>query len=185
MGDWCEALRVGAEDLASRMLGTGVAGAMTLSRDPTALAVRLLRAMAYDHGDRGWGWEEVVGSSGGGGGSCGSGVGSGGGGGGGKHGVVGFDGHPTALGTDGSQDSEGSSKGIDGGKGEAEGDEQVVFEMHTPRCLYHSLFSLEGEPALAAATCCSVDPQVRPSISWPGIYFTDKLRVKSLTPTID
>ena len=49
----------GAEALASSMLGTGVATAMMMTRDPLALAVRIVRALAYDHGDRGWAWRVV------------------------------------------------------------------------------------------------------------------------------
>ena len=49
----------GAEALASSVLGAGVAAAMMMTRDPTALAVRIVRALAYDHGDRGWAWTEA------------------------------------------------------------------------------------------------------------------------------
>jgi hypothetical protein len=58
----------GAERMAAGMISTGVAAAMVLSRDPAALVVRLVRAIAYDHGERGWAWREV-GSGGGGDGS--------------------------------------------------------------------------------------------------------------------
>jgi hypothetical protein len=102
----------GGERLAARMVNAGVAAAVTMSRDKVGLCVKLLRGLAYDHGDVGWDWREA----------------------------------PTPTGARAETDA--------GGGGD---DPEVVFEMRTSRCLYHSVFAAEGEGALASATCCAVD----------------------------
>jgi len=51
--------RNGDETTARRLLRAFVSSALYLSADPARAASRMLRAMAYDHGDVGWGWEEA------------------------------------------------------------------------------------------------------------------------------
>ena len=51
--------RNGDETTARRLLRAFVSSALYLSADPARAASRMLRAMAYDHGDVGWGWEET------------------------------------------------------------------------------------------------------------------------------
>lgn len=53
--------RNGDETTARRLLRAFVSSALYLSADPARAASRMLRAMAYDHGDVGWGWEEGLG----------------------------------------------------------------------------------------------------------------------------
>ena len=50
--------RTGDESTARKLLRAGVSFSLHLSKDPAQTASRMLRAMAYDHGDVGWGWEE-------------------------------------------------------------------------------------------------------------------------------
>ena len=50
--------RNGDESTARKLLRAGVSFSLHLSKDPAQTASRMLRAMAYDHGDVGWGWEE-------------------------------------------------------------------------------------------------------------------------------
>ena len=50
--------RNGDETAARKLLRAGVSSSLYLSRDPARTARHMLRAMAYDHGDMGWGWEE-------------------------------------------------------------------------------------------------------------------------------
>ena len=51
--------RNGDETTARKLLRAGVSSSLYLSRAPARAASRMLRAMAYDHGDVGWGWEET------------------------------------------------------------------------------------------------------------------------------
>jgi hypothetical protein len=51
--------RNGDESTARKLLRAGVSFSLHLSKDPAQTASRMLRAMAYDHGDVGWGWEEA------------------------------------------------------------------------------------------------------------------------------
>ena len=126
----------GAEALASSVLGAGVAAAMMMTRDPTALAVRIVRALAYDHGDRGWAWTEARPSPD----------------------ADGGDGErPSAEALAGSA-ATGIEPGTTGRVGDVvEDDDEAAYAMETSRCLYHSLFAAEGMPGLVAATCCAVD----------------------------
>ena len=120
----------GAEALASSMLGTGVATAMMMTRDPLALAVRIVRALAYDHGDRGWAWRVVNNDASGGDGKVSAAM------------------SPDRFGRTyaplSSPELEPGSTGHDDG--------DAVYVMESSRCLYHSLFAAEGAPGLAAAT---------------------------------
>ena len=52
----------GGEPLARTILETGVAAALALSRDHESFVIRMVRAMAHDHGDRGWSWRRTAGS---------------------------------------------------------------------------------------------------------------------------
>ena len=130
----------GAEALESSMLGTGVATAMMMTRDPLALTVRIVRALAYDHGDRGWAWRVVNDDASGGGDEH-------------KRQRVSAAMSPDRFGRTyaplSSPDLEPGSAGHDDG--------DAVYVMESSRCLYHSLFAAEGAPGLAAATCCAVD----------------------------
>jgi acyl-homoserine lactone acylase PvdQ len=51
--------RNGEEQMARKILQTGVASALWMSKDPALTASRMVRAMAYDHGSLGWAWEET------------------------------------------------------------------------------------------------------------------------------
>ena len=129
----------GAEALASSMLGTGVATAMMMTRDPLALAVRIVRALAYDHGDRGWAWRVVNDDASTRGES--------------KRQRVSAAMSPDRFGRTYAPMS--SPELEPGSAGHDDGD--AVYAMETSRCLYHSLFAAEGAAGLAAATCCAVD----------------------------
>lgn len=121
----------GAEASASSMLSGAVAAAMSLSRDPSALAVRMVRAVAYDQGQRGWAWRET--------GADGA--------------EVDAKPPPPPWASDASDVKTNASPRAGGGN-------DVLLEMSTRRCLYHTLYALEGSPELAAATCCGVDGEV-------------------------
>ena len=127
----------GAEALASSVLGAGVAAAMMMTRDPTALAVRIVRALAYDHGDRGWAWTEARPGVGVDRGSTGD-----------RRSAEAFAGSAAT----------GIEPGTTGRIGDVgDDDDEAAYAMETSRCLYHSLFAAEGVPGLVAATCCAVD----------------------------
>ena len=156
----------GGEPLARTILETGVAAALALSRDRESLVVRMVRAMAHDHGDRGWSWRRTAGSI--------------------AHAPEDRFAIPSSgEATDSERTEPGpgpgpESENRDGGAavpsanvtGEDRTDDpEVLFEMTTPRCLYVDLFRREGAETLATTTCCSVDGE-----AWFGGDGNDRRR---------
>ena len=160
----------GGERVAADAVSALVAGSLALSRDPVETVVRMVRAMAHDHGDVGWRWrvvrDEYAAS----------------------HAAAAG---PFRLPREGAEEEASASESqshsqsqsqsasrdatpgpndarrlprstLDEDENETEDEDEsvrsrVAFEMRTDACLYHDVFVLEGASDLARATCCSVD----------------------------
>ena len=127
----------GGEPLARTILETGVAAALALSRDYESLVIRMVRAMAHDHGDRGWSWRRTAGSV--------------------AHAPDDRFAIPRGEATCDVRDAAGAAPSTNLTGEDRTDDSEVLFEMTTPRCLYVDLFRREGAETLATTTCCSVD----------------------------
>ena len=159
----------GGERVAADAVSALVAGSLALSRDPVETVVRMVRAMAHDHGDVGWRWrvvrDEYAASNAAAAGpfrlpreGAGGGVG------------VGSQSQSQSQSQSASRDATPGPNDarrlprltLDEDENENEDEDEsvrsrVAFEMRTDACLYHDVFVLEGASDLARATCCSVD----------------------------
>ena len=154
----------GGERVAADAVSALVAGSLALSRDPVETVVRMVRAMAHDHGDVGWRWRVVRDEY-----AASNAAAAG----------------PFRLPREGAEEESSESESqsqsasasrdatpgpndarrlpsstLDEDENENESESvrsRVAFEMRTNACLYHDVFVREGASDLARATCCSVD----------------------------